>query len=113
MKKLVPYFLHPSIGAGVIADNWYGIDEAGNIAVSAIWIIVLLSFFFCAFSNKEDMKNDNATKTGKNFLRFFFASNVFILFAAGWFTTGAFLVAAWLAVWIKKLDKPSGEEKAT
>lgn len=113
MKKLTPYFLHPAIGTGVIADNWYGINEAGNIAIAAIWILVLLTFLMCAFAKKEDLKSGNTTKIGKYLVRFFFASNIFILFAAGWFVTGAFLLIAWLAIWIKKLDKPSEEAKAT
>jgi predicted membrane protein len=113
MKNLIPYVLHPAIGTGVIADNWHGISEAGNIAIAAIWIIVFLAFLACAFGDKDDLKNGNTTKVGKYLIRLFFVSNVFILFVAGWFVTGAFLLIAWLAMWIKKLDKPSEEAKAT
>ena len=107
MKKLTPYLLNPAIGAGVIADNWFGIAEAGNIAIAALWLLILLAFIVATFGDKDKMKSAHTTTIDKYALRFVFAANVFILFAAGWFVTGAALLIAWVAMWIKKLDAAS------
>jgi len=112
MKNLIVYIFHPAIGAGIVADYWYGVTEAGNIAISAIWMLILLTFAACAIVENKDLKTPSRTKIGRIIARCLFVGNIALLFVVGWFVTGAFLLMSFIVMWAKKKDASDGSEKA-
>lgn len=109
-KKITPYLFRTSIGAGVIADHWFGVSEAGNLSIAVVFVIFVATVLVCAFSKKESL----VTKESKNTVfiyRVMTGANVIILIAAGWFATAFALATAWILSYLKTYDgKKKGDD---
>jgi hypothetical protein len=112
MKKITPYLLYFIVGAGIAADHWYGITESGNVAIAAIWSLVILTLIG-VFTDTEKGKSTRS-KTGRLIIHSLAFGNIVLLFAVGWFVTGASLLIAKVAFWIKQqnmsTEKGNSEE---
>lgn len=102
---MIKYFVGCSVrllaGLCVIADQWYGIGEAGNIAIAYFWLVIIGGIIVIFFSTAKDLhymfSKKQTTYMIINIL------NAIILITAGWFITGI-SYSIWLVVFYTYRD---------
>jgi len=102
MKKLSGVLIHLGVLALIIAGGWLGVDEAKNIALFFVWMLVLLTFITLMAANEEffkDGKNENNAA-----VRIIFFTEVLALSALGSFFTATVYALAWIGVWVKRAN---------
>ena len=102
MKKLSGVLIHLGVLALIIAGGWLGVDEAKNIALFFVWMLVLLTFITLMAANEEffkDGKNENNAA-----VRIIFFAEVLALSALGSFFTATVYALAWIGVWVKRAN---------
>ena len=92
LKKVAPFFINAAISAGVIADHWHGVTAAGNLSLAFIWVVLFPLWLIFIFSDDKDTltPKDGAAYLSAKALSL--SAVAIVLFAAGWFASGAFLL---------------------
>jgi len=92
--------IHTTILGLIIAGGWYGITEAKNISIFAVWMIIAVTFFAAMLPADELFKNN---KNKKSYLmRFIFMLEIIALAALGSFFTAFFYSLSWILMWSKR-----------
>ena len=87
MNTIITFLIWISISIGVIADHWFGIKEAGNIAIFIVWFFGIVSIL-CVFLPDKELR-ELSKKKNKNILRMFYFIALMVMLAAGWFITAS------------------------
>ncbi len=85
--------------AGIITDEWHGIEAGGNIAFAVIWLFAAITYVavFCGGSVKR-----HKTREADYIItlaRLSIGAVSLVLLAAGWFFTAFAYLSAWGLLW--------------
>lgn len=100
MKQILPHFMLPLIAVGVLAEQLYAIEMAGNLSMFALWLLIVFSFIAVSTADEKFFESNP-----KNIIkRINGVVLLLVLVASGWFVTATFTFVAWLFLFAKRLE---------
>jgi len=91
-----------SVSAGIVADNWYGLEWAGNISIFVVWFFAVFSLLVLLMPDEKFLEAIKDEGTIKKYLfRAFYFIAVNVMLAAGWFVTATASVIGFVLVYAK------------
>lgn len=108
-KHILSYMVGLAVICGLIAGHWFGIEEAANISVGLLWIIIIATLFLSLVPAKELYKKSQDWHMA--IISIISLITWVILLAIGSFVTGFFYFLSWLII-ISKYGASQDEDKA-